>query len=55
VSCPKRRAESHFQAVELAQFGVMEEDPVYVFIHLFEADLLVAEHFADENPAFNAN
>jgi hypothetical protein len=29
----------------------MEEDPMYVFIHLFEADLLVAQNFAYENPS----
>jgi hypothetical protein len=45
------RSESHFRAVELAQFGVMKEDPVYVFIRLFEANLLVAQNFAYENPA----
>jgi hypothetical protein len=29
----------------------MEKDAVYVFIYLFEADLLVAQNFAYENPA----
>ena len=43
--------ESHVFAVELAQLGVAEEDPVNVFIHLFEPDVLVAENFPDENSA----
>ena len=51
TSCSKRRSKPHFGAVELAHFSVAEEDAMYVFIHLFEADLLVAEHFADEHPA----
>lgn len=45
----ERRPEPHIGAVELAQLGVMEEDPVYVFIHLFQPDLFVTQHFADEN------
>jgi hypothetical protein len=45
-----RCAESHLGAVELAQFGVAEEDAMHVFIHLFEPGFFVAEYFADENP-----
>jgi hypothetical protein len=44
-------AESHLCAVELAKFGVAEEDAMHVFIHLFELDFFVAEYFADEKPA----
>jgi hypothetical protein len=51
ISCSKRRSKPHFGAVEFAQFSVAEEDAMYVLIHLFEADLLIAEHFADEYPA----
>jgi hypothetical protein len=47
----ERRPKSHFRAVELAQLGVVKEDPVYVLIHLFQPDLFVAKDFADENPA----
>ncbi len=46
----KGRPEPHLGTVELTQLGVAEEDAVHVLIHLFESDLLVAEHFADENP-----
>jgi hypothetical protein len=50
-SCSHGWAEPHLGAVELAQLCVAEEDAVYVFVHLFESDLLVAEHFAYENAA----
>ena len=49
VSCSERGSEPHVGAVKLAQFGGVEEDPVYVFIHLFEPDLFVAKNFADED------
>ena len=51
LSCSKRWSEPHLGAVEFAQLGIAEEDPVHVLIHLFEPDLFVTEHFADENPA----
>jgi hypothetical protein len=47
---PKRRPKAHVCAVKLAQFSVMEEDPVYVFVHLFQPDVFVAKNFANENP-----
>ena len=51
-SCSQHRPEPHFLAIEFAQLGIAEENTVNVLIHLFEADLLVAKHFADEHPAF---
>ena len=49
--CSKRWTEPHLGAVELTQFGIAEEDAMHVLIHLFQPDLFVAEHLADENPA----
>ena len=45
---PKHRPKTHVCAVEFAQLGVVEEDPVYVFVHLFQRDVFVAKNFADE-------
>jgi hypothetical protein len=49
-SCSERRAEPHFGTVKLPKFCVAEEDAVHIFIHLFEPDLFVPEHFTDEDP-----
>jgi len=36
LSFTKCRSKPHFRAVELTQLGVMEEDPMHVFVHLFQ-------------------
>lgn len=48
-SLSKRRAKTHLSAVELAQFRIAEENAMNLLVHLFQADLLVPEHLADEN------
>jgi hypothetical protein len=48
----KRRPEPHLGTVELPEFRVAKEDPVYVLVHLFQPDLFVAKYFADENSTF---
>jgi hypothetical protein len=46
----EHRPKAHVCAVKLPQLGVVEEDPVYVFVHLFQPDVFVSKNFAYENP-----
>jgi len=52
VSCSYCRPKPHLRTVELAQLSVMEEDPMHVFVHLFQSDLFIAQNFAHDHPAF---
>src|ERR1700679_538117 len=50
-SCSDRGAGPLLGAIKLTQFRVAEENTAEVSIHLSRSGLLIAEHFADENPA----
>jgi hypothetical protein len=44
----------HFGGVELAQFGIAKENAVHFLVHLFEADLFVADDFANKSSALTS-